>query len=631
MSRFDQLARALVIAGAPAMPSFMLVRQLEPFEVEFAALEFEEAATLPMIDSAVLSLVRALEAASPRDVDAYLGLGEHVSKELILRLIDEKLLERVEAGPTVEYVSAPRYSEPDPPRERDNYIASLGEPLTAPPPPTTGVLGFIKRLFGKDEPDRTDPAPSAVKRTSAPTTTPERLSLRVYELAKQLGHPNKDLIAKIRALGIEVNNHMTSLDPDDVARIRRSIQKEREARESEASAPLGVETARVRARSRFESELERARARALARTVEHEAIAITHRENPIFQETSNAQPDPPAPPAVSEIGEPAEESANALYKSLADAEPKCSLTTLGRTALELGKVSQRRRRPMRLIFSAAPLLFLTTADEKRARYSQHVRAKLIQAAEIPPVFRRLDDILSLAADVRARECGIEASVPGIRGTLTGVVPGEQWEVRPTRDRSEKPPLLIIAAFATKDSERPAFRTYTRFNDIIVERDYLQPISLLPVETTSELLETSGIDVHRAQLQDDGAFRLESHATDLDPLVGDADEAQDVYLESDRFEGWSLGTRVHGVPADDDAARAAFFEYLSRRDASLRQDFDRTCNEVRAMLLAYWEREHALPTSEEAAGALWERKELRTALCMRRLKSDLVTPYVGGTR
>ncbi|MEO8704545.1 MAG: translation initiation factor IF-2 [Kofleriaceae bacterium] len=49
----------------------------------------------------------------------------------------------------------------------------------------------------------------------------------MYEIAKEIGIPNKDLIAKIRALGLEVNNHMSSLDADDVARIKRSLEKEK--------------------------------------------------------------------------------------------------------------------------------------------------------------------------------------------------------------------------------------------------------------------------------------------------------------------------------------------------------------------------------------------------------------------
>ena len=51
--------------------------------------------------------------------------------------------------------------------------------------------------------------------------------MRVYEIAREVGLPNKDLIAKLRALGLEVNNHMSSLDPDAVARVKRSLERER--------------------------------------------------------------------------------------------------------------------------------------------------------------------------------------------------------------------------------------------------------------------------------------------------------------------------------------------------------------------------------------------------------------------
>src|SRR5687767_5568850 len=51
--------------------------------------------------------------------------------------------------------------------------------------------------------------------------------MRVYEIAKEVGIPNKDLIAKMRALGLEVNNHMSSVGPDDYARIKRSLEKDK--------------------------------------------------------------------------------------------------------------------------------------------------------------------------------------------------------------------------------------------------------------------------------------------------------------------------------------------------------------------------------------------------------------------
>src|SRR5215813_14433129 len=52
--------------------------------------------------------------------------------------------------------------------------------------------------------------------------------VRVYEMAKDVGLSNKDLVDKIRGLGIEVKNHMSALEPDDVARVRRALDKERQ-------------------------------------------------------------------------------------------------------------------------------------------------------------------------------------------------------------------------------------------------------------------------------------------------------------------------------------------------------------------------------------------------------------------
>ncbi|MDB4968420.1 MAG: translation initiation factor [Myxococcales bacterium] len=69
---------------------------------------------------------------------------------------------------------------------------------------------------------------SGTGHTSTSTTdTPGKV--RLYEVAKDLGLANKDLVAKVRALGIEVKNHMSNLDPDDVARVKRALDKERQA------------------------------------------------------------------------------------------------------------------------------------------------------------------------------------------------------------------------------------------------------------------------------------------------------------------------------------------------------------------------------------------------------------------
>jgi translation initiation factor IF-2 len=51
--------------------------------------------------------------------------------------------------------------------------------------------------------------------------------LRVYELAKELGLAPKDMVAKIRSLGVEIANHMSHLEAAEGDRIRRAIERER--------------------------------------------------------------------------------------------------------------------------------------------------------------------------------------------------------------------------------------------------------------------------------------------------------------------------------------------------------------------------------------------------------------------
>jgi translation initiation factor IF-2 len=47
--------------------------------------------------------------------------------------------------------------------------------------------------------------------------------IRVYELAKELGKENKSLVEVILGLGIEIKNQMSTLTPDQVDRVRRSL------------------------------------------------------------------------------------------------------------------------------------------------------------------------------------------------------------------------------------------------------------------------------------------------------------------------------------------------------------------------------------------------------------------------
>src|SRR5882672_709862 len=61
--------------------------------------------------------------------------------------------------------------------------------------------------------------------TTTETQTAPRV--RLYELAKELSFGHKEMVAKVRSLGIEVANHMSHLDPSDVDRVRRAVTRER--------------------------------------------------------------------------------------------------------------------------------------------------------------------------------------------------------------------------------------------------------------------------------------------------------------------------------------------------------------------------------------------------------------------
>src|SRR3954451_9338017 len=50
---------------------------------------------------------------------------------------------------------------------------------------------------------------------------------RLYELAKDLKVQPKDLLNKVRAMGIDVANHMSHLESVDVDRVRRAVDRER--------------------------------------------------------------------------------------------------------------------------------------------------------------------------------------------------------------------------------------------------------------------------------------------------------------------------------------------------------------------------------------------------------------------
>jgi len=70
--------------------------------------------------------------------------------------------------------------------------------------------------------------------------------IRIYEVAKDLGLPNKIIVEKIRGLGIDVKNHMSSISTDDVDRLKKSLERPR----TEATVEKRLKSTVIRRRSK---------------------------------------------------------------------------------------------------------------------------------------------------------------------------------------------------------------------------------------------------------------------------------------------------------------------------------------------------------------------------------------------
>ncbi len=93
--------------------------------------------------------------------------------------------------------------------------------------------------------------------------------MRVHELAKELGVPNKLLLEKLRSRGVEVKNHMTVLDDEDVIVMRAIIplafEEEKRKAEMAADEQKVEEAVRQAAEAKRKLEEERSRQEAEAR------------------------------------------------------------------------------------------------------------------------------------------------------------------------------------------------------------------------------------------------------------------------------------------------------------------------------------------------------------------------------
>jgi translation initiation factor IF-2 len=95
-------------------------------------------------------------------------------------------------------------------------------------------------------------------------------SMRVHELAKEFSLSSKDMLAKVRSLGIDAKSHASIMKDEDVAKVRESMAPEIKEQAGEATAAESKKLAEERA----EAERKKAEeARARREAVEQERAA----------------------------------------------------------------------------------------------------------------------------------------------------------------------------------------------------------------------------------------------------------------------------------------------------------------------------------------------------------------------
>lgn len=328
--------------------------------------------------------------------------------------------------------------------------------------------------------------------------------------------------------------------------------------------------------------------------------------------------------------------ASKLNESCAATTPKCHLSVAGSQALERGVVIQRRVRSARLLFIADPLLFIGITDEKKQTYATYQRTRPLEPDDVPKPFHMLDTMLALPPDERLSACGIEANIQGVPGKFVEIVPGSQWEVRSSIQRIEKQTvqrtaLLALTATPSSRENELDWQIYLGLPDGKRPRALAADVSRILHDDLGSIssflgkLEPGGMMPTQRDLRDDGAFDLCCDIDVMRTLMGETAEPSDTSLPV-KMGGWHGWLRIHAAPSNSEAGREAFYAFLKRHDAKLRQDFDRTCLEVAERLNAYWGLKLKLPSADEAAEKLWEHAVLRAALCRRRLNDDLIVPY-----
>ncbi len=144
--------------------------------------------------------------------------------------------------------------------------------------------------------------------------------VRVYEVARELGMNNRELLNRIQSLGIQVRNHMSALEPAEVDRVRRALEKDKaENTVEERIRKTVIRRRTVGKKSSREAQAEEARPAPEAEAKPPEPVVAPEplpsrpaapppapEPAPVVEErpAAKAEPAPPAEPAPQATPEP---------------------------------------------------------------------------------------------------------------------------------------------------------------------------------------------------------------------------------------------------------------------------------------------------------------------------------------
>lgn len=128
--------------------------------------------------------------------------------------------------------------------------------------------------------------------------------VRVYEVARELGMNNRELLGRIQSLGIQVRNHMSALEPAEVERVRRALDKDK----VENTVETRIRKTVIRRRTKKKPKPEVAEAPAAEARPEPVAAEEPRAERrPVAEARPAPEPEKPAPAVAAEpVAKPAE-------------------------------------------------------------------------------------------------------------------------------------------------------------------------------------------------------------------------------------------------------------------------------------------------------------------------------------